>query len=66
MSGSIRFIRFGAKIGSNSLRYFECSGGSTCSGMSGTDCPRSTASMAEEKTSGCCSANSTSLRPMIE
>ena len=39
MSGSRRFIWRGAKIGSRSRRYLRCSGGSTCSGISGTDWP---------------------------
>ena len=35
-SSSCSSMRFGAKSGSRSLRYFECSGGSTFSGISGS------------------------------
>ena len=62
ISGSSRFIRRGAKIGSRSRRYFRWSGGSTCNGIRGTDWPRSTASMPEENSSGWVRAYSTAPR----
>ena len=50
----------GAKIGSRSLRNFLCSGGSIWSGIMGRLFLRSTASMLEEKISGCRRAKSIS------
>ncbi len=51
---------FGAKSGSSSRRYFTCSGGLICSGMSGRTLPIEIASMSDEKTSAFRNANSTS------
>ena len=53
MSSSKGAIWRGANMGSSRRRYLTWSGGSTCSGMSGRFCPRSTASIADEKISGC-------------
>ena len=51
-SPSIIVMRRGAKIGSSSLRYFLCSGGSICRGISGRAFFRSTAVMLDVKVSG--------------
>ena len=53
-----------AKIGSSSLRYFLCSGGSIWSGIIGRLFLRSTASMFDEKISGCRRASS--MTPLVD
>ena len=56
-------MRFGAKSGSRILRYFEWSGGSTDSGMSGRVFPNTIPPLyAEEKRPGSRSASSTASR----
>ncbi len=61
--GSVRAcMRLGAKRGSRILRYFRCSGGSICSGISGRRVLRSTASVFDENTSGWRNTSSTAAR----
>ena len=59
-SGSSSPTLRGTNSGLRSRRYQVCSGGSIWRGMRGCSCPMEKASEAEENTSGCLRAHSTS------